>query len=64
LHNGEALGQAGRVIVAVIGLAPATLAITGIVRWRQKVRAREKTKNQAKARVGAQEKAPSIAKET
>ncbi|MFM1887333.1 MAG: hypothetical protein RL026_2490 [Pseudomonadota bacterium] len=36
LHNGEALGLAGRWLVLVSGLLPALLAITGWLRWRQK----------------------------
>ena len=41
LHNGEALGLAGRWVVFASGLLPATLLGTGLARWRQKVRARQ-----------------------
>lgn len=40
LHNGEAFGLPGRVAAAVAGLAPPLLLVTGIIRWRQKRRAR------------------------
>lgn len=40
LHNGEAFGLAGRILVAMAGLGPALLLVTGIIRWRQKRRAR------------------------
>lgn len=39
LHNGEAFGLAGRVLVFVSGLLPALLFVTGILRWRHKARA-------------------------
>ncbi|MEN9704810.1 MAG: hypothetical protein RLZZ393_689 [Pseudomonadota bacterium] len=42
LHNGEALGLLGQWIVALAGLLPLLLAITGTLRWRQKVRARRR----------------------
>jgi uncharacterized iron-regulated membrane protein len=40
LHNGEALGLAGRVLVCVTGLVPLGLALTGWLRWRDRRRAR------------------------
>lgn len=40
LHNGEALGLAGRLLVCVSGLIPALLLATGLIRWRQKAQAR------------------------
>ena len=40
LHNGEALGLFGRWIVFGIGLIPVFLWITGLVRWRHKIIAR------------------------
>ena len=36
LHNGEALGLAGRLVVFVAGLLPTLLLTTGVLRWRQK----------------------------
>ncbi|MDO9477992.1 MAG: PepSY-associated TM helix domain-containing protein [Pseudohongiella sp.] len=45
LHNGEAFGLFGRLLVTLSGLLPALLLATGIVRWRQKRKvSREKTK--------------------
>lgn len=40
LHNGEAFGFWGRVVVGVCGLVPLVLLLTGWLRWRQKSRAR------------------------
>ena len=40
LHNGEAFGMAGRIVVAISGLIPLLLFVTGVMRWRQKRRAR------------------------
>lgn len=40
LHNGEALGLPGRLLVCAAGLVPALLFATGWVRWRQKSRSR------------------------
>ncbi|WP_019868415.1 PepSY-associated TM helix domain-containing protein [Methylovulum miyakonense] len=40
LHSGEALGLAGRILWCVSGLAPLALYVTGILRWRQKRRAK------------------------
>ena len=42
LHNGEALGLTGRLLVLVGGLLPTVLLGTGILRWRQKVTARKR----------------------
>ncbi|MCE7798057.1 PepSY domain-containing protein [Sphingobium sufflavum] len=36
LHGGEAFGLIGRSLVAFLGLVPAILFITGLVRWRSK----------------------------
>ena len=36
LHNGEAFGLLGRLLVALSGLLPTVLLTTGIIRWRQK----------------------------
>lgn len=40
LHSGEAFGKAGRLLVLLIGAAPALLYVTGFLRWLQKRRAR------------------------
>ncbi|MBP6816397.1 MAG: PepSY domain-containing protein [Burkholderiaceae bacterium] len=40
LHNGEALGLPGRLLVCAAGLIPALLFVTGWIRWRQKARSR------------------------
>jgi len=42
LHSGEAFGLFGRIVVALLGLAPAALFVTGLLRWRDK-RARLKS---------------------
>ncbi|MFC5769067.1 PepSY-associated TM helix domain-containing protein [Thauera sinica] len=44
LHNGEAFGTAGRVLACIAGFLPLLLFVTGVIRWRQKVRAREKSR--------------------
>ncbi|WP_020564031.1 PepSY-associated TM helix domain-containing protein [Methylosarcina fibrata] len=40
LHSGEALGLAGRIVWCIVGLAPLLLYVSGLIRWRQKRRAR------------------------
>jgi len=40
LHNGEALGLAGRIVVLLAGLVPVGLFWTGLLRWRDRRRAR------------------------
>lgn len=40
LHNGEAFGLIGRIVVCLIGLLPIFALITGITRWRHKTAAR------------------------
>ena len=35
LHTGEAFGNAGRLTMFVVGLAPAFLYVTGFIRWRR-----------------------------
>lgn len=40
LHNGEAFALTGRVIACLAGLVPLGLAITGLLRWRDRARAR------------------------
>jgi uncharacterized iron-regulated membrane protein len=42
LHNGEAFGLAGRIIVLVCGFLPLLVLVTGIVRWRHKTSQRLK----------------------
>lgn len=51
LHSGEAFGLAGRVVVGLLGFVPAILFVTGLLRWRSKVR-----------RLAAHERATSAAK--
>ncbi len=41
LHNGEAFGLLGRLVVFFVGMLPLFLFVTGIWRWRQKVRSKE-----------------------
>lgn len=36
LHSGEAFGLTGRIIIAVTGLVPLLLYVTGVIRWLQK----------------------------
>lgn len=40
LHNGEALGLPGRVLVSVLGWAPSALLLTGVLQWRRANRTR------------------------
>ncbi|WP_162009778.1 PepSY-associated TM helix domain-containing protein [Methylocystis heyeri] len=40
LHSGEAFGDAGRAFMAIFGLVPLTLYVTGFIRWRHKSRSR------------------------
>lgn len=40
LHSGQAFGRAGRILVFLSGLACPVLFGTGIIRWRQKCRAK------------------------
>ncbi|WP_018268080.1 PepSY-associated TM helix domain-containing protein [Methylosinus sp. LW4] len=42
LHSGEAFGDAGRAFMAVFGVVPLALYVTGFIRWRQKRRARKR----------------------
>jgi uncharacterized iron-regulated membrane protein len=39
LHNGEALGLAGRILVRIAGFVPLVLYVTGLIRWLQKRKA-------------------------
>lgn len=43
LHNGEAFGWLGRWLVLMTGVIPLLLFITGLLRWRQKIKARRRT---------------------
>ncbi|MDP1773506.1 MAG: PepSY-associated TM helix domain-containing protein [Methylobacter sp.] len=40
LHSGQAFGMTGRILVFVTGLACPVLFVTGLIRWRQKKRAK------------------------
>lgn len=42
LHNGEAFGLFGRLIACIVGLVPCLLLVTGLMRWRQKRRAKSR----------------------
>ena len=44
LHNGEAFGIFGRILVTLLGLLPAILMVTGFLRFMQKRRARALTR--------------------
>lgn len=45
LHNGEAFGMTGRIIIFISGLVMSLLFVTGLIRWRQKIRAAIAYKN-------------------
>ena len=42
LHNGEAFGLIGRIIIVITGLVPLLLYVTGVIRWLQKRKAKMK----------------------
>lgn len=42
LHSGEAFGLVGRILVLLSGLVLPVLLVTGTVRWRQKIKARQR----------------------
>ncbi|MDR4501822.1 MAG: PepSY domain-containing protein [Nitrospirales bacterium] len=42
LHSGEAFGWPGRFMILCLGLVPGALFITGLIRWRQNRRGRER----------------------
>ncbi len=44
LHNGEVFGLVGRWLVFIAGLLPVILFVTGVLRWQQKQRAKDKKK--------------------
>lgn len=52
LHNGEAFGMAGRIVVAISGLIPLLLFVTGVMRWQQKRRARRAAPQRPKSGAG------------
>jgi uncharacterized iron-regulated membrane protein len=41
LHSGEAFGVTGQIMVLIAGLIPSVLYVTGMIRWRQKQRAKQ-----------------------
>ena len=43
LHNGEVFGLTGRIIVFISGFVPLILFVTGLLRWQQKRRAKQRT---------------------
>lgn len=49
LHSGEAFGTAGKVVVLLVGLACPTLYVTGLIRWWQKRRARQRSRRRRAA---------------
>jgi uncharacterized iron-regulated membrane protein len=51
LHSGQAFGWTGRILVFLSGLACPVLFVTGVIRWRQKQRGRNKTMQQQHARL-------------
>ena len=59
LHSGEALGMPGRLLVLASGFVPALLFVTGLIRWRQKARAR-RTTTAPTPRTGGSALAPGI----
>lgn len=44
LHSGRILGLAGRILVSLLGLAVATLSLTGLIIWARKRRARQRSR--------------------
>ena len=51
LHNGDALGLAGRILVFIAGLLPALLFGTGLYMWWRKRRGRSQSRNEALTRI-------------
>jgi uncharacterized iron-regulated membrane protein len=45
LHTGHAFGLPGRIVILLLGLLPGMLYVTGIMRWLQKRRARDKERS-------------------
>lgn len=52
IHSGAILGMTGRVLVCASGLAVALLSVTGVIIWRRKANARNRTLRHAKPRGG------------
>jgi uncharacterized iron-regulated membrane protein len=52
LHDGKAFGMVGRVLVMILGLFPATLFVTGAMRWVMKRSARRRTVARPRAAQG------------
>jgi uncharacterized iron-regulated membrane protein len=44
LHTGEAFGFTGQIIILISGFVPLMLYATGVMRWRQKLKAQQKHK--------------------
>lgn len=55
LHNGEAFGLIGRLVILVTGLILPLLFVTGIMRWRQKVQSRKRIRQNLKNKGDATE---------
>jgi uncharacterized iron-regulated membrane protein len=53
LHSGKIGGLAGRTVVCLLGLALAVFAVTGVIIWDRKRRARRVSRARAQARAGA-----------
>jgi uncharacterized iron-regulated membrane protein len=53
LHTGEAFGDMGRAFIALMGLVPALLYATGVLRWLQKRRARRPHPERPRMAAGA-----------
>ena len=49
LHNGEAFGIAGRMVVFILGFVPLTLYLTGLLIWWNKRRARRRSARNGRA---------------
>jgi uncharacterized iron-regulated membrane protein len=52
LHSGEAFGLVGRIVVLLAGITPPLLFVTGVMRWRQKGRARNVALHRPKSGAG------------
>jgi uncharacterized iron-regulated membrane protein len=45
LHTGEAFGTAGRIIITVVGIAPAAFLVTGLAVWWQRRKAQRRAQS-------------------